>query len=52
MEYFISAVCLAAFAYFIYTRVQKSRDRKAGPYSPAPTPKEPRDFDRYEDRHK
>ena len=30
MEYFVTFSVLAAFGYFIYTRVQKSRNKQSG----------------------
>lgn len=33
MEYFIAAVAVAGFAYFIYSRVRASRSRKPSEFS-------------------
>jgi len=46
MEYFVSFVALAAFGYFIYSRVQKSKQERESRPTPTPRPREPYDPDR------
>lgn len=46
MEYFVSFVALAAFGYFIYTRVQKSKQERADRPASEPRPRPPYDPDR------